>query len=138
MIFPPHVMMRSGHQYSVVVPSSITELTNHSLELVKSTILQLVSITSPADCFKLSVFKTIMPSLNSSSLAIHDWLLHSACKASDQGSPQDFNHDTKALNSAGSTQQQPTCRGFPGLDGDLSEEVIPGTFSMARQEPCES
>lgn len=82
-----------------------------------------------------------MPSLSnhpSSSLAIQNWLLHSAFKASDQGSPQGCNRDLKALNSAGSTQEQPTCRGFPGLDGDPSEEVMSRTISMARQEPCES
>lgn len=82
-----------------------------------------------------------MPSLNhpSSNLAIHNWLLHSAYKASDrQGSPQGCNRDTKALNSAGSTQQQPTGQGFPGLDGDPSEDVTSRTFSLARQEHCES
>lgn len=82
-----------------------------------------------------------MPSLSdhaSSNLAIHNWLLHSAFKASDQGSPRGCNRDTKALNSTGTTQEQPTCRGFPGLDGDPSGEVMSRTFSMARKEPCES
>lgn len=82
-----------------------------------------------------------MPSLNhpSSSLAIHNWLLHSTYKASDrQESPQGCNRDNKALNLTGSTQQHPTGQGFPGLDGDPSENVISRTFSMARQEHCES
>lgn len=84
-----------------------------------------------------------MPPLNQlTTLAIQNWLLHSASKASDrEGSSQGCNrdtNDTKVLNLAGSTQQQPTAKDFPGLNRDPSEDVISRTFSMARQEPCES
>lgn len=75
---------------------------------------------------------------SSKSLAIHNWLLHSASKASDrQGSSQGCNRDTKVLNSTGSTQQQPAVKDFPGLNRDPSEDVISRTFSMACQEPRE-
>ena len=79
------------------------------------------------------------PNRPSPRLAIQNWLLHSASKASDrQGSPQGCNRAARVLNSGGSKRQKPTGKDFPGQNGDRSEDVKSRTFSKARQEPCES